>query len=425
MFNKALSFIYFTIVLVVVAHAQNLTKSPYSAVGIGDLQFGGTAEQTALGQTAIGLRKIAAINVSNPASYSALGYTVVEAGFKYSEGTLSSTNSSSFIKNYSYGYLGVAVPLSKKLRWGMSFGLQPVSSVGYNIVSTVDYSSIPGGFPIGYQSLGSGGLSRFYFGSGIAVLPDLSLGFNFSYVWGQIYQTKTMLVDPSLNKYNIQETRSSYIGDIYFDFGLQYHKTFKDKYRLVVGSTVNLPSSMIGTQTYTARTMGVGGLQSSKDTVVFEGSNHGTVNLPLIIKTGISFEKVDEWLICADVNYSNWSAYNFFGQSDSLKNMLGVSVGASYIPSNFDYKNYLKRIEYRVGARYDNGYLNITGTDIATYGISAGMGFPLGRNKSKLNITGEYFVRGTTDNNLIKEEYWRIVFGITFSDKWFLRYKYN
>jgi hypothetical protein len=316
----------------------------------------------------------------------------------------------------------------------MALGIQPVSSVGYTVSSNVDYSSSPGGFPVTLQTSGTGGLSKFYLGTGIALFRDLSIGINGSYVWGQIQSQKSIYIPPDSNKYNFEEISTSYVGNLYFDYGIQYHKTFSDssyrryrlpKYKLVIGGTLNLGVPMHATQDYSARSLGVGGILNTKDTVVYLGNQPGTITFPMMYRAGFSFEKYKHWMVCADVNFAKWSSYQFFGRSDSLKNMLGFSIGASYRFDTSDYAPYFKRTEYRIGARYDNGYLNINGTDIATYGISVGVGFPLaGKLKaSKLNITAEYFVRGTTKQDLLREDYFRIILGVTFGDRWFDRYK--
>ncbi len=186
-----------------------------------------------------------------------------------------------------------------------------------------------------------------------------------------------------------------------------------------------MATAIRSTREYNARSMGVGGILNTKDTIVQPQSYSGTLNLPLNLKTGFSFEETDHWMICGDVNLANWSQYKLFETKDQLKDVLGISFGASYLPAKFDVQaNYFKHIEYRIGARYDNGYLNIAGTPIVTTGVSAGLGLPVGKYKSKLNLTAEYFVRGTTSNSLIQENYFRIILGVTFTDKWFDRYKY-
>jgi len=431
MLNKAFRLLAFFSATALCVHAQNLTKSPYSALGIGDLQFGGNALQSALGQCSQGFRRPSDINSQNPASYGSLKYTVFEAGFKYTLGTISDKTNSSSIDNYSYGYLNVGIPLSQKLRWALAFGLQPYSSVGYNVSSDIDVSNASGyHFPANEKTVGRGGISKVYLGTGIALLRDLSFGVNLSYLWGQSKTVKSIYIDPSYNLYNIEETSNNYFGDFYFDYGLQYHKIFKDKngkpkYKVVVGSTVNMATAIRSTREYNARSMGVGGILNTKDTIVQPQSYSGTLNLPLNLKTGFSFEETDHWMICGDVNMANWSQFQLFETKDQLKDVLGISFGASYLPAKFDVQaNYFKHIEYRIGARYDNGYLNIAGIPIVTTGVSAGLGLPVGKYKSKLNLTAEYFVRGTTNNSLIQENYFRIILGVTFTDKWFDRYKY-
>jgi len=433
MLNKAFRLLFFFNIAILSVHAQDLTKSPYSALGLGDLQFGGNALQSALGQSCQGLRRIGDINSQNPASYGALKYATFEAGFKYSLGTLSDNTTSSYIDNYSYGYLNVGIPISQHLRWAIAFGLQPYSSLGFNVSSNVNVSNATGTytFPATEKTVGRGGISKFYFGTGIAILRDLSIGVNVSYLWGQLQNVKTIYIDPSYNLYNVEETNNTYVGDFYFDYGIQYHKIFKDKnnkpkYKIVIGSTINTASGIKSTKDYNARTMGVGGILSTKDTIINQGSTGGIMNLPFTLKSGFSFEQTDHWMICGDINIANWSQYQLFGTPDlSLKDNMGFSFGASYTPVKSDVQsNYFNHIEYRLGARYDNGYLNISGTPVTTTGFSAGLGLPVGKYKSKVNVTAEYYVRGTTNNSLIQETYFRIILGVTFTDKWFDRYKY-
>jgi len=424
--NK-ITFSLFLILTSTSVFTQDLTKSPYSALGLGDLQFGGNAFLSAIGQTCQGIRKSTDINSQNPSTYGNLKYTVVEASYKYTTGIIENSSASNVIDNYSFGYLNVGIPLSQKHHWGMAFGLQPYSSVGYNVSSNVNYP-VPG---TTLTTSGRGGLSKFYLGTGIALFRDLSIGVNASYLWGQLQSVKQIVIPPDYNMYNTEEQKTTYIGDIIFDYGIQYHKTFYDKkkqpvYQFVLGSTVNLTTSLSATQDFTAWTLGVGGINSVKDTVVSNNGVGGKIIIPAIYKFGFSFEKIDQWLICADVNYADWSMYRFFGTTDSLKKTMGGSIGATFIPSKpGDLVPYFKKIEYRLGVRYDNGYLNANGYDISMLGFSFGAGFPIARFKSKLNITGEYFVRGTTSNDLIRETYFRIILGVTFNDKWFDRYKYR
>ena len=88
-------------------------------------------------------------------------------------------------------------------------------------------------------------------------------------------------------------------------------------------------------------------------------------------------------------------------------------------------KNMLARTEYRVGGRYEKSNLAIKGTGVDIFSVSAGFGIPISRSMSKVNLGVEYQQRGTSENGLIQENYYRVFVGITFADKWFYRYRYD
>lgn len=420
--------IFIVLATTISATAQNLTKSPYSIIGVGDMHFLGTSQQTALGQVGQGIRKSAEVNVLNPASFSGLKLTVIEGGLTYGTGTLNQNTQSSKITNSSFSYFMFGIPLHSRLGWGLAFGLSPYSNIGYNISSQRAFTD----YTASEQVEGTGGLSRFHWGTGIKLVKNLSLGINMSYLFGQTsYELKHIIPQPS-NKFNIAETRTRNISGRQWQVGLQYHKDSifgrnkKDNYVLVIGATYTLGADLNARQSQLVRSMGVGATRGTLDSIYYTNGVTGIVSMPYALATGLSLEKKDKWFAAADFNYTEWSSYQSFGRVDSLRNSFGVSCGFSMVPKSTDYKHYYNRVEYRIGGRYDKGNLFINGTNISTYAISGGFGLPLGvKTKSRLNLTGEYMVRGSLENNLIQERYFRIILGINFSDKWFQRYKYD
>jgi long-subunit fatty acid transport protein len=429
MLTKAPRLILYVVILCLLGRegfAQNLTKSPYSIIGVGEPHYYGSVYQSAMGQVAQGVRRASEINVMNPASFSNIKYTIIDAAAHYAQGTLTTSKGTSEIDNYSFSYFMIGVPLSVKRKAGMVFGLSPYSNIGYNVANTKDYGTYTGTTLVS----GSGGLSRFHIGAGAQVIKNVSFGFNANYLFGQTDLTQRFIIPANYYMLNTLETRTRNIGDWQLQLGLQYHKDFvrgknKDNYTFVAGASYTLASKLNAYEDHMVGSMKTGEVLFVRDTTEFEMSNKGTVDLPFAFSGGASLEKKDHWTINADVNFTEWSAYRSFGYSDSLKNSLGVSIGGSFIPNASDYKSFLKRVEYRAGVRYDNGNLMLKNTNIANYGFSAGFGLPLGKSKSRLNIAAEYYVKGTTKNSLLKEEYFRIVFGVNFSDKWFQRYKYE
>jgi long-subunit fatty acid transport protein len=427
--NKASRlFIFLLVTSLLVGHvnAQNLTQSPYSIIGIGEMQYYGSATQSSMGQVAQGMRKSADVNVYNAASFSALKYTVIDGGVMFSPGTISKGRFQSSVENYSFSYFWIGMPISIKRSIGMVFGLSPYSSLGYNVSTPNQYPD----FTAVTEMKGTGGLSRFHFGLGAKLFKNLSIGFNANYIFGQTTLEQKLIIPKQFNQSNIAETRRRVVRDMQYQFGAQYHKDIikgirKDKYTLVVGSNYTLATNLKAKEDQFVRSLGVGGTGYFGDTQYYKNDVEGFIRMPYTVSSGISYEKKDHWFVNTDVNYTNWSSYREFGRVTSLTNSLGVSVGGSFIPNILDYKNYFKRIEYRAGLRYDNGNIILSDTRISTYGLSVGMGMPLGKSKSRINLSAEYFVKGTTDNNLIKEEYFRFILGLNFSDKWFQRYKYD
>jgi hypothetical protein len=59
--------------------------------------------------------------------------------------------------------------------------------------------------------------------------------------------------------------------------------------------------------------------------------------------------------------------------------------------------------------------------------VTAGVGLPvgIGQASSMVNVAVQYGQMGSLSNNLVKENYWRINFGFTFSDRWFQKFRYD
>ena len=60
-----------------------------------------------------------------------------------------------------------------------------------------------------------------------------------------------------------------------------------------------------------------------------------------------------------------------------------------------------------------------TFTDINDFGISFGLGLPLGNRLSNLNVGFEYGKKGTTTNGLLEEKYFNLRLSLSLNDKWF------
>ena len=62
---------------------------------------------------------------------------------------------------------------------------------------------------------------------------------------------------------------------------------------------------------------------------------------------------------------------------------------------------------------------------IREFGISFGVGLPMGNSFNNINVGFEYGQRGTTNQNLIKENFVSFNFSLSLNDRWFRKRKYN
>lgn len=427
MYSKAkwLFFIINYIVWTNLALAQNITKSPYSVIGAGDLVFAGNTANFSMGQVTQGIRKPFEINWLNPASYSGLTQTNIETGATFAAGSIKSVSQSSSVNNAWLAYINMAMPLSTKKGIGFSFGLSPYTSVGYNVSSLTTLPSDSAPVTAINNFEGRGGLSKAYGGFGARLTKNLSAGVNLNFVFGQVNSKTQLLIPVQYNMFNTEEDRNSYISGLMLDFGLQYHKTIQKDYELVVGSTITPNTTLSGTQSYIYRTLPLGQTVGAKDTIINNQGVKGNVNMPLSWQAGFSFSKLNNWLIAADVNGANWSNYKAFNRTDSLQNSIGFNLGGSYIPNYAATKNIFNKLEYRAGFRFSKTNWQFYNQSINAMAFSAGVGIPLVKSKSKVSVGFEYSTRGTTSNNLIQEDYFRVIIGVSFSDKWFYRYRYD
>ena len=152
--------------------AQRTNSSPYSYFGVGEEFNPLTIEQSAMGGIGVAFSHYKYLNFTNPAAYANLRYTTYSFGVLNNDLTVDDGNVSQTSNATSLSYFTLAFPLGAKA--GMSFGVQPVSTVGYSLFNSVldsngDTSEIS-------TFSGNGGVSRFYGSFGIKITKELSLG---------------------------------------------------------------------------------------------------------------------------------------------------------------------------------------------------------------------------------------------------------
>lgn len=477
----------FLLVAHIGSYSQILTSSPYSRYGIGEINLPTFATSSAMGGAFIAYQQdtIAPffINASNPASLSGLRYTVMELGGQAQFTTISNSSASLKKRNMNFSYGSVGFPI--KRLGGIAFGIMPYSTVGYKITSKEDVTNIG---EMTYIFNGEGGVNKVFLGGGFnpfkrseqkfyrsaladsltqnhytskykrmkfgkQLLSELSMGATANYLFGSINQTTDVMYPGSITYFNVKRERSIHVSDASFALGLQTNFTIdstnyhgkdslkkghkvlmKQKVRIGMGIFANLPTKINATQNNIIYNYSIDGfgIERPKDTVLNSTGNTGQIVLPLELGVGFSLKKGEKLTVLLDAATTNWSGFKYFDTPNtSYTNSYRVSAGLNFVPNKIAYgtSNYLKRVQYRLGATYSDGYLDLKNTKIANYAVTAGLGLPVGIGRfddiAIVNISAQYGKMGTTNNSLLQEDYFRLILGFTFNKRWFIKYKYD
>src|SRR5690606_871093 len=91
-------------------------------------------------------------------------------------------------------------------------------------------------------------------------------------------------------------------------------------------------------------------------------------------------------------------------------------LGGEYTPDFFSVNSYLKRVTFMAGVNYTKTPISVENEDINDFGINFGASLPI-TNGSTVNLGFTIGSMGTTSNNLVKENYYKISLGISFNDQ--------
>jgi hypothetical protein len=101
------------------------------------------------------------------------------------------------------------------------------------------------------------------------------------------------------------------------------------------------------------------------------------------------------------------------------------NFGAEWIPNERTGTKYLQRVRYRAGFNYTEDYIKINGYQLKELGMSFGLGLPLKRSNTSVNLAYEYGRKGTAEATQMKEAYHRISLNFTMHEFWFYKRKFD
>jgi hypothetical protein len=260
-------------------------------------------------------------------------------------------------------------------------------------------------------SEGFGGVNRVYWANSYEITNHLSIGINSSYLFGSISQ-KTILQNPNTPSTYVSTRRNLFVSNFYFDYGLQYYNKISKKWDFAVGATFANKTDLNAENHITILNIDSVALKD-------ETLSENVFTLPNTYGVGLSITKDKKYTFTADYKYQDWSALKYSGFNYSLQSADRISVGFELSKRKNLYNTTIETGFLHAGLYYGNSYLNVYGQSIKDMGATVGIGVNAKRSLLSYNIVLQYGIKGTTDNNLIRENYVNASFIFSFRDFWY------
>ncbi|HVK97396.1 MAG TPA: hypothetical protein VM368_06235 [Flavisolibacter sp.] len=427
-------------------------NSPYSRYGLGNEFPKMNVGSRGMGGVSAAYSDIFSVNFNNPASYSnflaileprsqklSSGRVVLDVGLNITSRTLTTPNTpQSFTSSdalFSHVYVGV--PLRKN--WGLAFGLRPLSRINYNVFRRELLRDPSTNLPIDSavtQFTGTGGSFLPSIGTGFGI-GKLNVGVNVGYLFGRKeLSTRRVLINDTVEYAASNHTSNTSFGNVFFNAGAQYRITLNDRTTLSLGVTGNWKQKLNATRDLTRQTYtrAATGEELVIDSVSTQTDIPGEIIYPASYTGGFIVERAPGeatrgFAIGADLVQNRWDDFRFFGAKDSVRNnwelRVGTQLGSMRVPSR-----YAQAVSYRFGFFVGQDYIHVQ-NNLPVFGLTFGMGLPivnynrLSPNQYSILNLGLEFTRRGNDENLLKENLFRLSLGFNFTDLWFGKRKYD
>lgn len=417
------------------------TNSPYSRYGLGKLRDQATGPSKGMGGVGYGLHTSQSANPMNPASYAQVDSLtfIFDIGVNYNNTSYKEGVAKSSKDGGGLDYITILFPVSKKL--GVSFGILPFSSTGYNHYNTTKIQGADDK-DIFYHTVhsGSGGLSQVYGGLAYKLpVKGFSVGANVSYLFGKLRHNNIVSQIGSGNS-TIEATLPSEFTTVNvtsakFDIGVQYQIELEERSSLTLGAV------------YTPKFNGSAKLvRQQRKAKEYETIHNLSVatGTPHVIGAGFIYNRRQNLLLGADVTFQKWDGAKFtdlladnLNSGDRFNNNWKIAVGGEYRIAQYS-KSYFQKIKFRGGVNYSNSYVNVNSSKetyspkgFDEYGATIGFGFPLkdredlGGRTSYLNINFEYKYLKPELKSMVSERFFGVSLNMNINELWFMQRKIN
>jgi len=274
---------------------------------------------------------------------------------------------------------------------------------------------------------GSGGLTQVYWSNGVRLTKDLSVGLRSAYMFGPISNVYTNVLTTLPNQgdpYLVNIENKKNVHGFNFALGVSYSLDSlgrkKDR-RLSFGAVYAVASNFKAKVLNSISRTSLAGDTIEHYTI---SSDNGKVHFPESYTIGIAYGRGSRWNVSTEFFYQDWGKFKSVNEEEEgLTGAWRTAVGGEFTADPYALENYLKRITFRAGLSYQEYPYYANNARVKDYGINLGLSLPAGR--SSVDLAAQFGKRGDKSVNVLEETYFRIFFGITFNDQWFIKRKFD
>jgi hypothetical protein len=413
---------FIVLVIVVISSAEvwgQAARSPFTTYGIGESYGNALIHNQGMGGLGVSQPQFWYLNNQNPALLVYNTLTVFEAGIVGESRKVHADTVSEKTTGGNMNYLVTAFPV-KPGKWTTSVGLMPYTNVDFAFVSNININDVP----VEIVESGSGGLTQLYWSNGVRLTPEISVGLKAAYLFGPIDNVySNQLLKSDQVPYIVSVEQKTTIKNFNYGLGFSFSRDslWGKNYRLSVGAVYNFEASLNAKRNDSFfRTTVAGDTLENYDLNTVRGDIH----VPANITAGITISRGMKWSVGTEFMYQNWANFKSISEDDEgLGKAWRVILGGEYTPDPFAMGSFLKRITYRTGGSFERYPFMANGKTVKDIGINFGLSLPTGR--SSIDMAVKFGKRGDKAQNILEETYFKIYFGLTFNDQWFIKRKFD
>lgn len=390
--------------------------SNYSIFGIGDIIYGGGAAYQSMGGSQTAIPSSNNINMLNPALWSLVSTTRLQAGYRFNQNVVSSSTDELWQNNGGLNGFSSLFNFDTSRQMSAVVLFQPVSTVNYFMASPIEVQKDETLIEGKNLYKGSGGLSALTIGFSSKIFDFLYLGGAFSGVFGQIKNnTNIDFTSDYTTNYTVRHTEVmeaySYKLGIYLNpienLGIGAFYEYISDANLDIKNEYSYPISL--------------GTQSNPLIKKKEINSSKKTSMPQYVGFGLSYVFNKKLMIASDYLLGKFSdLYSNYANDVKFRDMQRFSFGINRLGNPNPYASLVDRFSYKIGAYYEQLYYTIKDIDMNEIALTAGLQLPLSRY-AQVDLAFVFGTRGQATDGLVRENFLRFIIDISVGDTWFKR----